>query len=205
MTLTERIVELLKQNPGLSDRQITDRLFGIGKPQQPVNIACRELEKKEILTRRKIEGNPIGNYLTGQELIVSSPRKEKGEDEIGKNFSEDALKEILENWLVAQGWKVKIAWGRERGIDIYATKENKRWVIEVKGQGSLSAMRANYFLGILGETLQRMEDPNAKYSIALPDINQFRNLWRRLPLLAKSRTGITAIFIDENGDVNEIP
>jgi len=29
-------------------------------------------------------------------------------------------------------------------------------------------MRVNYFLGVLGETLQRMDDAQAKYSIALP-------------------------------------
>lgn len=63
-------------------------------------------------------------------------------------------------------------------------------------------MNVNYFLGVLAETLQRMDDPNAKYSIALPDVKQFRNLWNRLPLLAKKRTGITEIFIDEQGKVN---
>lgn len=54
MTLAERIIELLKQNPGLSDRQIADRLFGIDKPQQPVNIACRNLEKREFYAVRKL-------------------------------------------------------------------------------------------------------------------------------------------------------
>jgi hypothetical protein len=39
----------------------------------------------------------------------------------------------------------------------------------------------------------------------LPDIQQFRNLWMRLPLFAKSRTGITAIFVDKNGNVSEVP
>lgn len=65
-------------------------------------------------------------------------------------------------------------------------------------------MNVNYFLTILGEILQRMEDPYAKYSIALPDIQQFRNLWDRLPLLAKVRTGITALFVDENGEATEV-
>jgi hypothetical protein len=74
----------------------------------------------------------------------------------------------------------------------------------VKGLGSLNAMNVNYFLAVLAETLQRMDDPNTKYSIALPDVKQFRNLWNRLPLLAKKRTGITAIFIDEEGCINEI-
>lgn len=205
MTLAERIVELLKQNPGLSDRQITERLFGVGKPQQPVNIACRNLEKRGVLHRKNILGSPIGNYLTGQELEIHQSRRSINKDVDEEHLSEDDIKEFLEKWLVAQGWKVKVAWGHVHGIDVDAIIDNERWVIEAKGQGSLNPMRVNYFLGILGEILQRMEDPNAKYSIALPDIKQFRNLWSRLPFLAKSRTGITAIFVDKNGSVNEIP
>ena len=204
MTLAERIVELLKQNSGLSDRQITDRLLGVGKPQQPVNIACRNLEQLGIILRQNIHGSPISNYLTGQELIAPQSGKSINKVVDEEHLSEDAIKEFLEKWLVAQGWKVKIAWGHVHGIDVEAIKESKRWVIEAKGQGSLNPMRVNYFLGILGETLQRMDDPNAKYSIALPDIQQFRNLWGRLPFLAKSRTEITAIFVDKYGNVNEV-
>ena len=204
MTLAERIVELLKQNSGLSDRQITDRLLGVGKPQQPVNIACRNLEQRGIMLRQNIHGSPISNYLTGQELIAPQSGKSINKVVDEEHLSEDAIKEFLEKWLVAQGWKVKIAWGHVHGIDVEAIKESKRWVIEAKGQGSLNPMRVNYFLGILGETLQRMDDPNAKYSIALPDIQQFRNLWGRLPFLAKSRTEITAIFVDKYGNVNEV-
>jgi hypothetical protein len=60
-------------------------------------------------------------------------------------------------------------------------------------------MRINYFLSILGELLQRMDDPEAEYSIALPDMKQFRGLWQRLPKLAKSRTKISALFISQSG------
>lgn len=63
---------------------------------------------------------------------------------------------------------------------------------------------SDYFLAILGETLQRMSDINAKYSIALPHMKQFINLWQRLPDLAKQRTGITALFIDNQGNVIEM-
>lgn len=203
MTLVLRIVELLKRQPGLSDRQITDILFGKDKPQQPVNIACRNLENKGILIRRKIGGNPIGNFLTGQESSVSFSNGKEEANVSDGHLSEDAIKQILERWLIAQGWNVKVAWGRDHGIDIDATHESQRWIIEVKGQGTLNPMRVNYFLGILGETLQRMDDQNAKYSIALPDIVQFRNLWTRLPLLAKSRTGITCIFVTHDSKVSE--
>ena len=37
-------------------------------------------------------------------------------------------------------------------------------------------MRVNYLISMLGETLQRMDDPDAKYSIAIPDVQQFREL-----------------------------
>lgn len=61
----------------------------------------------------------------------------------------------------------------------------------------------NYFIAILGELLQRMDDASARYSIALPNI-RFRGLWARLPHLAKSRPQISALFVDGSGRVEEI-
>lgn len=81
---------------------------------------------------------------------------------------------------------------------------DQRWIIEAKGCGSLNPMRVNYFLGILGELLQRMNDTDARYSIALPDITQYRRLWQRLPELAKSRTTISALFVGAGGSVEEV-
>jgi len=62
-------------------------------------------------------------------------------------------------------------------------------------------MRHNYFLGILGETLQRMDDKNVRYSIAFPDMPVYRGLWMRLPSLAKQRTGIDMLLVTEDGQV----
>ena len=50
---------------------------------------------------------------------------------------------------------------------------------------------------------QRMDDPAARYSIALPDMAQFRGLWKRLPQLAKQRTQVTALFARADGTVRE--
>jgi hypothetical protein len=94
--------------------------------------------------------------------------------------------------------------GAAPGIDVEARKGSSRWVIEVKGSGSLNPMRVNYFPAMLGEILQRMNDPEARYSIALPEIAQFRGLWRRLPALAKSRTRVSALFVSESGQVEEV-
>jgi hypothetical protein len=96
-----------------------------------------------------------------------------------------------------------VAWSHSHGADIEAQRNGQRWVIEAKGCGSRGAMRVNYFLAILGELLQRMTDPDSLYSIALPDLKQFRSLWQRLPLIAKTRTGITALFISDSGEVTE--
>ena len=113
-------------------------------------------------------------------------------------MNEDAIKKKIEKYLKSKGWKVEVAFGRKKGIDIVAMKGSERWVIEVKGSGSLHPMRNNYFISVLGETLQRMNCPNTRYSIALPDIQKFRRLWAELPDLAKERVKIDCIFVSEN-------
>ena len=201
-TLAEQIVRLLEHNPGLTDREITDSLRGHSDSQQPINQRCHALKDKGILVRRNRSDGLIGNYLATQAgNYVASLRDETVQKLINDNLSEDDVKRSLEKWLIGEGWQVQVAWGHNPGIDIVACQGTKRWVIEAKGNGSLNAMRVNYFLGVIGETLQRMDDPDASYSIAFPDIQQFRRLWERLPALAKNRTGISALFVDKNGIV----
>lgn len=120
------------------------------------------------------------------------------------NLSEDHVKTLLCEHLKREGWHVQAAMGKSRGIDIEARRSSKRWIIEAKGSGSLNPMRVNYFLAVLGETLQRMDNPETKYSIALPDLPQFRGLWSRLPRLAKERTKISCLLVRENGEFDEI-
>jgi hypothetical protein len=119
-------------------------------------------------------------------------------------LQEDRVKEIIEQHLRRTGWSAKVAMGHEHGIDIEAfSASGERWIIEAKGCGSLNPMRVNYFLMILGELMQRMNDPKAKYSIALPDLPQFRRLWQRLPDLAKTRLAATCLFVTHAGSVEE--
>ena len=123
---------------------------------------------------------------------------------LGKPLQEEAIKHILTDLLKADGWDVQTAWGHKRGVDIDARRGNERWLIEVKGPGASSQARVNYFLGILGETLRRMDDSGARYSIALPDMKQYRNLWYSLPKLAKERTCIDMILVDSIGNIEEL-
>lgn len=204
-TLPQQILDLLATSPGLTDRQIANALRGDCSPQQPINQAARALEAKKKLVRRKRIDGLTGNYpseITAGTDIATAPAVVNHDLEA---LTEDEIKRALVSWLATNGWTSTVAWAKARGIDIDARRGAERWVIEVKGPGSRPPMRVNYFVGILGETLQRMSDPNASYSIALPDVPQFRRLWERLPALAKERTGVTAIFVSKSGDVSLAP
>ncbi|WP_462392220.1 GIY-YIG nuclease family protein [Clostridium cadaveris] len=69
-TLKEKILELLKTNNGLSDREITNRIFGEVYPQQSVNQACNGMNKAGIITRKTREDGKIGNYTVCQINII---------------------------------------------------------------------------------------------------------------------------------------
>jgi hypothetical protein len=201
-TLAEQISRLLEHNPGLTDREITDQLRGHSSSQQPINQRCHAMKDKGVLLRRTRQDGLIGNYLTSNIVNYIAPQKSEIDHKPNAdNLSEDDVKHILEKWLVGECWQVQIAWGHSQGVDIEARKGTKRWLIEAKGSGSLHPMRVNYFLSVIGETLQHMSDPEASYSIAFPDMQQFRNLWGRLPALAKSRTQISALFVSKEGNV----
>jgi hypothetical protein len=144
-SLKERIVELLSEQGGLSDRQITDVLLGSLTGQQAVNQTCRLLEAEGILTREKIPGGRIGNYLREGEKPTQPPPGPSQAMSLD-GLSEDQVKAYLEQWLRSSGWTPTVAWGHSFGIDIEAHRGGKRWLIEVKGCGSRQPMRVNYFL-----------------------------------------------------------
>ena len=210
-TLKEQILDILARTPGLTDREIANILRGASAPQQPVNSACREMAARDVLKRRSRSDGLVGNFLAGASpKIVAGPaaanpapvnsNRSDGTDMLG----EDEVKELVVDWLERDGWRTTVAWGRQHGIDIEAAKDGQRWIIEAKGCGSRNAMRVNYFLAILGETLQRMDDPEARHTIALPDMPQYRRLWDRLPSLAKKRTGVTALFVTRAGKIDHL-
>ncbi|GAA5514935.1 hypothetical protein Dcar01_03699 [Deinococcus carri] len=203
-TLKDRVLRLLTLHPGLSDRQLADGLMGAGASQQDVNQACRQLHARGRIVRLKGEGGRIRSYVAEASPQVPVAPLLPSAQQAPANLSEDVLKVALVRWLEKAGWELTFcAPGRAHGIDIEAHRGAERWVIEVKGIGSRDPMRVNYFLAVLGETLQRMNDPRARYSIALPEHRQFVRLWDRLPDLAKERTGISALFVNEAGEVRE--
>ncbi|MGB8951373.1 MAG: hypothetical protein WCC06_01715 [Candidatus Aminicenantales bacterium] len=51
-SLSEMILSVVKQTPGMTDREITNQLRGGKASQQPINQAARALEAKGNLVRR---------------------------------------------------------------------------------------------------------------------------------------------------------
>jgi|WetSurMetagenome_2_1015567.scaffolds.fasta_scaffold568382_2 hypothetical protein len=120
------------------------------------------------------------------------------------NLPEKKIKRILEKYLVSHGWECNGDQVIKRCIDIEASRGTEKWVIEIKSAEALPPDIILTFVSVVGKALQRMDDPNCKYSIALPDIKPFRRLWERFPTLAKERTGITSLFVGPTGAVDEI-
>jgi hypothetical protein len=167
------------------------------------------IDKNDTITYEALLDWYFSSYSKNSQyvdIIESSLAQELIKDSsTNKNeLQEDEIKHKLNEYLESLGWITQIAMGKVHGIDIDASRGNERWIIEVKGCGSRSAMRVNYFLAMLGEILQRMDDPIAKYSIALPDMKQYRGLWERLPKQAKVRTSVSILFVKEDGTVEEV-
>lgn len=204
-TLNDEIIHAVQKTPGLTDRELTNVLRGRETPQQSINQAARILAGKGILLRKRRSDNLIGNYPSGRsrDQVTSKMPAVTANHDIDA-LSEDEVKKVLDSWLKLDGWETKIAWGNAQGIDIDARRGSERWIIEAKGPGPRQPMRVNYFIGILGETLQRMSDPEARYSIAFPDVEQYRRLWGRLPVLAKSRTKISLLLVSKAGHVEHL-
>lgn len=69
-TLKDKILGLLKTNNGLSDREITNKVFDKLYPQQQVNQACNRMYKLGVITRKIREDGKIGNYIVYESNIV---------------------------------------------------------------------------------------------------------------------------------------
>ena len=189
-TLKDEIRILLAETPGLTDREITNRLRGARVRHQPTTVVCGELIRGGELEQRTRDDGLTGNYPVGSgtDAITGDRADRLGEDEV---------KQALVRWLGCENWATSVAWGQQQGTDVEATRGNERWVIEAKGCGSRDQMRGNFFKIVLGDALRRMDDPEARYSIALPDMRQYRGLWDRLPALAKRRTRVSALFVED--------
>lgn len=200
-TLAERILDAIRYVP-LDDDVLAKRL-GVGH-RQAVNQAARRLEAQGRLRRFTGPEGKIVNALPNSPVPTPEPSPLRvvpaGGD--GSRITEDEVKEAVRAHLTDLGFEVVVAWGRIRGIDIDARHpDGRRLVIEAKAEvGKNGPQQVNYFLGMLGELVQRMDDAQASYGIALPDNRQYRGLVDRLPALAKERLRLAAFWVSRQGE-----
>ncbi len=198
-TLADRILEAIRYAP--LDEDVLAKRLGVGH-RQVVNQAARRLQAQGRL--RRFTG-PDGKIVNG---LPDSPVQQAAEPTLrrvlpgGSRITEDEVKEAVHAHLTARGFEVTVAWGRVRGIDIDARHpDGRRYVIEAKAEvGKSGPQQINYFLGMLGELVQRMDDTHASYGIALPDNGQYRGLVGRLPALAKERLRLAVFWVSRDGD-----
>jgi hypothetical protein len=112
-------------------------------------------------------------------------------------LAEDEVKQGAKEFLEAAGFHVTVASGRERGADIEAVSATEILLLEAKGSAPSPSQQMNYFLGALGELLQRMTEPTAAYGLVLPDNAQYRGLVSRLPPLMWERLRFTVLFVSK--------
>src|SRR5688572_8250175 len=126
-TVKEQILALVGTTSGLTDREITNRLRGADAPQQPINQIANALAASGQIVRRPRHDGKLGNYPSGSVI----PQIEQLTPQANPTFlTEDDVKRNLKRWLEDSGWHVDVMWAKERGIDIVATRDGVRWVIE---------------------------------------------------------------------------
>lgn len=195
-TIADRIVAELRFGKALDDDCLARRL-GVNQ-RQSINRAARRLEAQGVLKRYKGGDGKVVNDLDPAAETPSAVDVQMGR--LHSRITEDEVKSAMVAHLESDGYVVRVAWGRERGIDIDATRPGSRLVIEAKGEASPGAQQANYFLNALGELVQRWSDPEAEYGLALPDHRQFIGLVDRLPPLARERLRLRIWFVARGPD-----
>jgi hypothetical protein len=199
-TWANRILAALRTSTvPLDDDQLAARLGA--SQRQTINQVCRRLATHGTLRRQTGPDGKIVNVLVGDPPQSLSPESRRRSDSSGGLLAEDDVKAAVKHHLEDEGWVVRVAWGRERGVDIDARRGGERFYLEAKGEAANPPQQVNYFLGALGELVQRLHEPSATYGLALPDSPQYRGLLQRLPTLAWERLHLTALLVDRDDRV----
>lgn len=195
-TVAKRLVEALREHGSGDDDQLAAL---VGADRHHVNQVARALEKSGIL-RRAVgpDGKLVNQLVVDADIPVPARRAATVAEGL---IAEDTVKRVVYAYLEDRGYTGQVAWGRQPGADIDVTGADGRLIIEAKGEASLAPQQTNYFLGALGELVQRMSDETARYGLALPDNRQYRRLVGRLPALIWRRFGLVVYFVNAAGEV----
>lgn len=222
MSFSDKIISLLNQKPGLTDREITDVLKGGEAHPSQVNSEARLLMQKGFLTRARRHDGKLGNFLTGTDLPAICPSSEISSTANAQAdwFWEGNVQEKLASYLQRNGWNlvsVSNTASKEQGIDIHAVKMEKTLLIEVKGYPSKSyndpkrsherkktspTLQAGHWYShaILKSMRMQTEYPEAQIVIGLPDFRRYRNLFEETKS-SLDKLGFQVWGVDEEGKI----
>lgn len=200
-TIAERIIAALRQDGPLDDDDLAKRL---DVRRQSINPVANRLAARGDIQRFAGPQGKLLNTIPGGGRVPSVPTAPKTpqHDDL---LTEDEVKTAVRDHLEDSGYAVTVAWGRTRGIDLDARHQAEPAVIvEAKGEVASDQQQGNYFLGALGELIQRMEDPSAVYALALHDNRRYRGLVSRLPILARQRLGLRVYWVRRTPDALQV-
>jgi hypothetical protein len=82
---------------------------------------------------------------------------------------------LVEDWLIRQGYYLKVKEDGRKGVDIQAEKEGQLWVVETKGyQVQKNAWRPTFFTGLGQLAIARSRFPESTWiSLALSSDEQY--------------------------------
>ena len=120
-----------------------------------------------------------------------------------RKLSEAVVQSAIISHLTKLGWRYQnIATKHEKGVDIRLKKSGRKYLIEVKGQGT---NKYNKFLSALGQIITRMGtkiNTPYKYGIGLP-YTSLSIAFRALPWRVAKRLKLYILLVNEKKEVTE--
>jgi hypothetical protein len=197
-TLADRILDAIRYAP--LDDDVLARRLGVGH-RQAVNQAARRLEAQGRLRRFTGPDGKIVNALPQSPAQQpSEPRPPSvvlgGSDH--SRITEDEVKEAVRARLTA---RCRGCVGPHPSDHRCPAPRLPPLPHQAKAEaGRNGPQQVNYFVGMFGELVQRMDDVQASYGIALPDNRQYRGLVNRLPALAKEWLRLAVFWVSRERD-----
>ena len=113
--------------------------------------------------------------------------------------NEGFVQNTIESYFDKKGFiKESISYTDYAGVHM---ETQERWRVEAKGLTSNVGLD---FRTGLGQLIQRMDDPNANYGIAIPDIPSYLRQVEQIKPWVREKFQLHILFINENGGVHHL-
>jgi hypothetical protein len=123
-------------------------------------------------------------------------------------FREATVESMLVQHLESHGHAITMQFPVPGGrIDVVATREGQRLVIEVKGEdsGQYGSAQMNFLQGV-GQIASRMVEEGSEYALAFPNTQHFRRVLKTFQgSVAFQRLSLNLFVVQETGDVEFVP